>query len=93
MYLSSDFGCFGSKHAIYVVFRPGRSAAADLWDQVDLAVGLERGQIGVLVDLAVDRHRHALLDLMAEAGIAAIELKDEAAEIVRLDVELGLARR
>jgi len=30
---------------------------------------------------------------MAEAGIAAIELKDEAAEIVRLDVELGLARR
>src|SRR5271170_1134403 len=67
------------------------SAAADLGDQVDFAVGVERGEIGVLKDLAVDRHRHAFLDLMAEAGIAAFELKNKATKVVRLHVELGYA--
>src|SRR5205823_11266129 len=33
----------------------GESTAADLRDQHDLAVGLERGLVGVLKDLAVDR--------------------------------------
>ena len=41
-----------------------RSAAADFGDQVDFAVGVERGEVGVLVDLAVDRHRHAFVDLV-----------------------------
>src|ERR1700730_15807140 len=66
------------------------SAAADLGDQVDLAFGVERGEIGVLEDFAVDRHRHALLDLAAEAGEAAVELQNHPAEIVGLDLELGL---
>jgi hypothetical protein len=43
------------------------AAAADLWDQDDFALGLELHQVGVLKDLAVDRHRHTLLDLAAEA--------------------------
>lgn len=68
---------------------PCLSTAADLGDQVNLAIGVERRQIGVLVDLAVDRHGHPLLDLMAEAGIAALKLDDEAAEIGRLNIELG----
>jgi hypothetical protein len=44
------------------------SAAADLKDQVDLALGFQRNEVGVLEDFAVDRHRHAFLDLAAEAG-------------------------
>src|SRR6266566_679010 len=66
------------------------SAAADLRDQHDLAVGVELGLVGVLEDLAVDRHRHALVDLMAEAGKATLQLGDQPAHRVRLDVELGL---
>src|SRR3984893_483452 len=73
------------------VIRPrAPSAAADLGDQVDLAFGVERGEIGVLEDFAVDRHRHALLDLAAEAGEAALELQNHPAEIVCLHLELGL---
>src|SRR5439155_26338550 len=48
------------------------------------------GRVGVMEDLAVDRHRHALVDLMAEPRKAALELGDQAAHRVRLDVELGL---
>jgi hypothetical protein len=44
------------------------SAAADFGDQVDLALGFQRNEVGVLEDFAVDRHRHAFLDLAAEAG-------------------------
>jgi len=40
------------------------SAAADFWDQVDFAFRLQRGEVGVLEDLAVDRHRHAFVDLV-----------------------------
>src|SRR3984893_18841939 len=65
------------------------SAAADLGDKVDLAFGVERGEIGVLEDFAVDRHRHALLDLAAEAGKAALKLQNHPAEIVCLHFECG----
>src|SRR5271163_4309761 len=44
---------------------------------------LELSQVGVLEDFAVDRHRHALLDLAPEAGIATVELQHHAAESVR----------
>src|SRR3984893_13439882 len=67
------------------------SAAADFGDQVDFAVGVERDEVGVLEDLAVDRHRHAFVDLAAETGKAAVELQYHAAEIVRLHLELGHA--
>jgi hypothetical protein len=42
------------------------------WDQDNLALGFELRQIGVLKDLVVDRHRHAFLDLRAEARKAPI---------------------
>ena len=34
----------------------------------------ERDEIGVLEDFAVDRHRHAFLDLTAEAGVPAVAI-------------------
>src|SRR5438067_331913 len=68
----------------------GESTAADLRDQHDLAVGLERGLVGVLKDLAVDRDRHPLVDLMAKAGEAPVELGDHAAHRIGLDLDLGL---
>ena len=46
------------------------SAAADLKDQIDFALGVERGGVGVLEDIAVDRQRHALLDLADESAAA-----------------------
>jgi hypothetical protein len=67
------------------------SPAADFGDEVDLIVGVERGEVGVLEDLAVDGHRHAFLDLTAEAGKAAVELQDHPAENVRLHLELSLS--
>src|SRR5436190_14604841 len=51
------------------------SAAADFGDQVDLALGFQRDEVGVLEDFAVDRHRHTPLDLAAEAGVPAVELE------------------
>ena len=52
-----------------------RLPAADFGDQVDLALGFQRNEEGVLEDFAVDRHRHAFLDLAAEAGVPAVELE------------------
>ena len=37
---------------------------------LDLALGIERGEIGILEDIAVDRQRHALLDLADETAAA-----------------------
>jgi GNAT superfamily N-acetyltransferase len=54
--------------ALFVVFQASRSAPADFGDQVDFAVGAEQGEVGILVDLAVDRQHHAFVDLVAEAG-------------------------
>jgi hypothetical protein len=45
--------------------------------------------IGVLEDLAVDRDRHALLDLAPETGIPTVKLENHPAKIVRLHLELG----
>jgi hypothetical protein len=44
-----------------------------IWDQGDFTVGVELGEIGVLVGFAVDRDRHALVDLAGKAGKAAVE--------------------
>jgi hypothetical protein len=65
------------------------SAAADFGDQVDFAVGVERREVGVLEDLAVDYQSDAFVDLMPQAGEAAVELEDQTADIVRIDLELG----
>ena len=37
---------------------------------LDLALGIERGEIGILEDIAVDRQRDALLDLADESAAA-----------------------
>src|SRR6266436_1074345 len=60
-----------------------RLPVADFGDQVDLALGFQREEVGVLEDFAVDRHRYAFLDLAAEAGVPAVELEHHAGEIVR----------
>jgi len=36
----------------------------------NLALGIERGEIGILEDIAFDRQRHALLDLADESAAA-----------------------
>src|SRR5205823_14392175 len=69
----------------------GRSAAADLGDQHDLAVGVKPRLIGILEDLAVDRDGHALVDLMAKAGKTPVELSDHPAHRIGLDLDFGLA--
>jgi hypothetical protein len=46
-----------------------------------------------LGDLAVDRHRHALLDLAPEARETPVELQNHPAESVRLDIALGHTAR
>jgi hypothetical protein len=38
--------------------------------QNDFALGVERGEVGVLEDIAVDRQRHALVDLADESAAA-----------------------
>src|SRR5579859_2550899 len=69
--------------------RGGRSAAADLGDQEDLAGGGEGCEEGVLVDLAVDGDGHLPLDVLAEPGVAAVELTDRLAHRAGVDLELG----
>ena len=68
-----------------------RLPAADFGDQVDLALGFQRDEVGVLEDFAVDRHRHALLDLAPEAGEAAVEPEDDPAEIVGLSTSSSVS--
>ena len=51
------------------------SAAANFRDQVNFAVGIERDEVGVLENPAVDCHRHALVDLAPETAEAAIKIE------------------
>jgi hypothetical protein len=77
--------CLAVESGFFVVIRSAALATTDLGDQDDLALGLKRGEIGVLIDLTVDRQRHALVDLVPQVGKAAIELEDQAADNVRLE--------
>jgi hypothetical protein len=43
--------------------------------QVDLTLGPKLSLVGVLEDVAFDRHRHALFDLAPETGESAVKLK------------------
>src|SRR3546814_19677437 len=58
---------------------------------MDLAVPGDRLQQRVLADDPVDRDRHALLDLIAQAGKAAVEFAHEPDDGIRLHLEFGLA--
>jgi hypothetical protein len=59
-----------------------RSAAADFGDEVDFALGVERDEVGVLVDLAVDRHRHSFgtstVRCRVSSALARLQAKLEA---------------
>jgi hypothetical protein len=59
------------------------------WGSGKLRYRDRAGEIGVLVNFAVDRQRHAFVDLVPEARETAIELEDQTADSVRLDFELG----
>src|SRR6185312_5986280 len=65
------------------------SAAADLGDEVDLAVRADLGAVGVLIDRAVDGDGHALLDLMAEARKALVQFAYQPVKIGRRHLELA----
>src|ERR1051326_4862466 len=65
-------------------------AAADLRDLHTLAVRVELLLIGLLKNLAVNRDRHPLVDLMAEPGEAPVEFGDHATHRIGLDLDLGL---
>ena len=69
-------------------FRP--SASTDLGDQENLALGRQLQPIGVLMNFAVDRHRHRLLDMLPKARKPGIEFADQATETGGLHLELGL---
>jgi hypothetical protein len=48
-----------------------RLPAADFGDQVDLALGFQRNEVGVLEDFAVDRHRHQAALVRGEPRLSA----------------------
>ena len=64
-------------------------AATDFGDEEDFAVGFEGEFVVVLENLAVQGDGHAVFDLLAEAGEAAVEFVDQAAEIGGLHLELA----
>src|ERR1700679_1017168 len=65
--------------------------ATDLRDQHHFAIGAELRGVGVLEDLAVDRHGHAFLDLPRKAWEAFLQFKHQAAEGGRRNLEIRLA--
>src|SRR5262245_29013819 len=67
--------------------------ARDLREDAHLAVGADRLQQGVLVDLAVDGDGHALLEVRAELRVALGELLEELLDGRRRELELGDAPR
>src|SRR5215510_342983 len=71
-----------------LVNSPG-GAARDLREEIDLAVGLDRLEERVLVDLAVDGHRDALIEMRAEGWIQLGELPEELLHGRRRELELG----
>src|SRR5215470_7630815 len=70
-----------------------RSSARDLREDEHFAVGLDRLQQGVLVDLAVDRDGHTFLKMGSERGMELGEPIEELLDGRRRDLELGDAPR
>jgi hypothetical protein len=68
-------------------------AAGDLGQQVDLAVGGDRLQERVLVDLPVDGHRHAVVQVAADRRMQLGELLEELLHGGGRELELGDASR
>jgi hypothetical protein len=55
----------------------GPGPAGDLRQEEDLAVGADRLEEGVLVDLAVDGHGHTLLEVTLDARVQGGELLEQ----------------
>src|SRR5439155_10419229 len=68
-------------------------ASGDLREDEHLAVGGDRLQQRVLVDLAVDRHRHAFGEVALELRVELGELLEELLHGRRRETELGDAPR
>jgi hypothetical protein len=58
---------------------------------MNLAAGLDRLQQGVLVDLTVDGHGEALLEMGSEGGEPLRQPPEELLHAARIDLELGHA--
>jgi hypothetical protein len=69
------------------------STSDDLGDDVDLAVGRDRFELGVLKDLAVDRDRDAVLEMRLEGRVALTEGAQQLADILGVELELAPAAR
>jgi len=65
------------------------SAARNLRDQINLRPFRQLCRIGVLVDHPVDRHRHPVLDLLAEAWEALVQLPYQTPERGRRHLKFG----
>src|SRR6202022_3824206 len=71
----------------------GGLSPRDLREHEDLAVGLDRLEERVLVDLPVDGHRDALLEVRAQRRMQLGELLEELLHGRRRELELGDAPR
>jgi len=69
------------------------TSARDLREQEHLAVGADRLEERVLVDLAVDGHRHAVGEVGLEGRMELGELREELLHGGRRETELGDAPR
>src|SRR4051812_7742620 len=62
--------------------------ALDLRDEEHLGARRDRLEVAGLVDRAVDRDGGLLLQVLAQTGEQPVHLPDNAAEVLRLDLEL-----
>src|SRR5262249_33477005 len=63
--------------------------AGDLGNEEHLAGGIDRFVERVLVDLAVDRHGHALFEMTSDIGVAFGQKLEQVLHRFRRQVELG----
>jgi len=72
---------------------PGSASSRDLREDEHFTVGADRLEQGLLVDLAVDGHGHAVLEMGAELRVKLGELLVELLHGRRREIELGDAPR
>ena len=83
-----DTGCSAVTLQTYENETVAPLTSADLRDQVDLAIRPDRGEPRVLVNLAVDRERHAAVNEIAQPREADVERVDQVAHRSGLDLKL-----
>jgi hypothetical protein len=83
--MDSNFWYRGTKAADFRSVQGIAGVSAGLSATPPRSVGVELREIGV-EDFAVDRQRHAFVDLVSEAGEAAVEFENQAADRVGPDL-------